>query len=452
MHTPVYLFFVAITSATGAWAQLTDPSVITASDAAFDDRFGSAIAVEGAKLFVAAPRHDEHGSNAGLVYVYDVATGEEIDRLNPIPAGGATNDRFGSSITARGSTVLIGAIYDDMVVNDGGAAYLFNHHTGALIRRVAPADLVNEDYFGASVALSDEVAVVGAPSNQVLATAAPGAVYLFSAADGEFLSTIEPGFHLDQRVGEMVAIEGSLLAVGAPGRSSTTHGKVYLYDVNDPREPVWLSEIAYSVGRGPYRDAMVMSGGLLYISHSRTEEVLVYDVSSASVPELVVTISKPAPSPASSIFGTSMAISGSRLAVTERAFHTVSPRAWVYDMSEPAFPQLMTEVQTASDLGWGSDACVAIDGSTVFVGDPTFTRDSDSSVIRHGAVSSFELPFHPACPADFAPPSGVLNFFDVSAFVAAFLIQSDQADFNNDGSFDFFDFSEFLAEYQSGCE
>lgn len=452
MHPSIPVFFVVLTTTSGAWAQLTNPSVFTASDPAIDNRFGSAIALEGGKLFVAAPLHDEHGERAGLVYIFDVETGEEIGRLNPRPAGGATGDRFGSSIAARGSTVLIGAIFDDVAVHNGGAAYLFDQHSGALISRMAPPDLVNEDFFGASVALSDDVAVVGAPSNQVLATASPGAAYLFDPADGEHMSTIEPGSHLMQRVGEIVAIDGPLLAIGAPGQNLITPGKVYLYDIEDPREPTLLSEINYSTGRGPYGDAMALCGGLLCISYSSTEEVLVYDVSSPAAPELVGTISKPAPNQAHSRFGTSMAIAGSRLAVTSGAFHTVSPRAWVFDVSEPTLPTLITDVRTASDWGGGADACVAIDGTAVFVGDPFFTLDSNAPVIRQGGVSGFELPFHPACPADFAPPSGVLNFFDVSAFVAAFLIQGDQADFNDDGSFDFFDFSDFLAAYQSGCE
>lgn len=55
------------------------------------------------------------------------------------------------------------------------------------------------------------------------------------------------------------------------------------------------------------------------------------------------------------------------------------------------------------------------------------------------------------CGADFAEPMGVLDFFDVSAFLSAFGAQDPQADLNNDGLFDFFDVSEFLTLYGAGC-
>jgi len=46
---------------------------------------------------------------------------------------------------------------------------------------------------------------------------------------------------------------------------------------------------------------------------------------------------------------------------------------------------------------------------------------------------------------------GNLDFFDISAFLAAFTLMDPRADFTGDGEFDFFDISAFLAQYQSGC-
>ncbi|MHA7813899.1 MAG: zinc metalloprotease [Phycisphaerales bacterium] len=53
--------------------------------------------------------------------------------------------------------------------------------------------------------------------------------------------------------------------------------------------------------------------------------------------------------------------------------------------------------------------------------------------------------------ADLAEPYGALNFFDVSAYLAAFNAQDAAADFDNNGSFDFFDVSLFLGLYNVGC-
>ena len=46
---------------------------------------------------------------------------------------------------------------------------------------------------------------------------------------------------------------------------------------------------------------------------------------------------------------------------------------------------------------------------------------------------------------------GSLNFFDVSAFLTAYLAQDSAADFTGDGLFNFFDVSAFLVAYQTGC-
>lgn len=54
------------------------------------------------------------------------------------------------------------------------------------------------------------------------------------------------------------------------------------------------------------------------------------------------------------------------------------------------------------------------------------------------------------CPADLSG-DGVLNFFDVSAFLTLYLQQHPQADLSGDGLFNFFDVSAFLLQYQSGC-
>lgn len=56
----------------------------------------------------------------------------------------------------------------------------------------------------------------------------------------------------------------------------------------------------------------------------------------------------------------------------------------------------------------------------------------------------------PPCPADLNN-DGVLNFFDVSAFITAFNSGQPDGDFNMDGNFNFFDVSGFLGAFTAGC-
>ncbi len=56
-----------------------------------------------------------------------------------------------------------------------------------------------------------------------------------------------------------------------------------------------------------------------------------------------------------------------------------------------------------------------------------------------------------ACRADLAEPFGVLDFFDVMAFLDAFFEQNSVADFTGDEVFDVFDVIGYLGEFESGC-
>ena len=56
----------------------------------------------------------------------------------------------------------------------------------------------------------------------------------------------------------------------------------------------------------------------------------------------------------------------------------------------------------------------------------------------------------PPCLADLTG-DGVLNFFDVSAFLQAFGASDPIADFTGDGVYNFFDVSAFLQAFAAGC-
>jgi len=72
-------------------------------------------------------------------------------------------------------------------------------------------------------------------------------------------------------------------------------------------------------------------------------------------------------------------------------------------------------------------------------------------VIHQGIISGGSIvPAGPVCQVDLND-DGVLNFFDVSAFLNAFTAQDILADFNSDGLLNFFDVSTFLNAFTAGC-
>jgi predicted RNA-binding protein len=62
-----------------------------------------------------------------------------------------------------------------------------------------------------------------------------------------------------------------------------------------------------------------------------------------------------------------------------------------------------------------------------------------------------ELHLVATCQADFIAPFGVLDFFDVQAFLNFYSAGDLNADLNADGRLDFFDLQAFLNVYSAGC-
>lgn len=57
-----------------------------------------------------------------------------------------------------------------------------------------------------------------------------------------------------------------------------------------------------------------------------------------------------------------------------------------------------------------------------------------------------------ACTADFAPPFGVLNFFDVAAYISLYNAGDPAADLAGPfGTLNFFDVAAYIAAYNAGC-
>lgn len=76
-----------------------------------------------------------------------------------------------------------------------------------------------------------------------------------------------------------------------------------------------------------------------------------------------------------------------------------------------------------------------------------------AELLQPGLIDAvLAVPYQPACPADFAAPEGQLDFFDLSAFLSAYLSQDPAADLARPfGTFDFFDISAYLSAFSSGC-
>jgi hypothetical protein len=76
-----------------------------------------------------------------------------------------------------------------------------------------------------------------------------------------------------------------------------------------------------------------------------------------------------------------------------------------------------------------------------------------AELIKPGtAAAVLAVDYQSPCPADLAVPAGVLDFFDIAAFLDAFSTGDDRGDLAAPfGTFDFFDVIEYLDRFSAGC-
>lgn len=190
-------------------------SISSANDAAPNDEYGSAVAVTETMALIGVPKDN---NETGSVYVRALGNNNVWTDKQTVVAddGGAEGDLFGTSIAAFGEWVIIGAPGNTNAI---GKAYIFKKNGDFLTfqQAIVPSDGDDGFLFGTSVAITDSVAVIGASGEYTNGTAA-GAAYVFKWNGNNWAETAKilpsDGITADE-FGASVAISDSLIVVGA---------------------------------------------------------------------------------------------------------------------------------------------------------------------------------------------------------------------------------------------
>ena len=198
---------------------------LTVLDMAAGDNFGFSVAISGETIVVGAPGDDDTvaGADAGSAYVFRRTSGvwSELGKL--LAPDLAASDQFGWSVAAFGDTALVGARSGDSGVVDSGSAYVFLFDPAATTLPVFQAELnasdaAATDFFGASVAIDGDTAVVGAYGNDD-AGGQSGSAYVFVRAAtvwSEQQKLTASDANAGQEFGRSVGVSGDTVVVGAP--------------------------------------------------------------------------------------------------------------------------------------------------------------------------------------------------------------------------------------------
>ncbi len=245
------------TRSAGVWSQ---QAYLKASNSGAGDYFGYSVAVSGDTAVIGAYMEDSNATtvggdgsnnssaNSGAAYIF-TRSGSTWTQQAYLKAGNSgANDWFGASVAVSGDTAVIGAWQEDSNATtvggngannsaaNSGAAYVFTRSAGVWIQQayLKASNSGAGDYFGISVAVSGDTAVIGAHLESSNATtvggdgsdnsaANSGAAYVFTRSAGvwsqqAYLKASNSG--AGDYFGASVAVSGNTAVIGAYGESS----------------------------------------------------------------------------------------------------------------------------------------------------------------------------------------------------------------------------------------
>jgi hypothetical protein len=356
---------------------LSQEAKLTAGDAASDDQFGAAVGISGETAVVGAPVDDTAaGPNAGSAYVF-VRSGTGWSQQAKLTASdAAAGDIFGLSVAVTGDTVVVGASGDNMLA---GSAYVFvrSGTSWSQQAKLTASDAATGDRFGDGVGISGDTVVVGASD----AASDAGAAYVFVRSgtnwsqQAKLTASDAAVFDL---FGRTLAVSGDMVVIGAPSDDTDAGreaGSAYVFVRSGTS---WSQQAKLTASDAAPNDtfglSVAVSGDTAVVGALDDDTDAGFDAGSAYVFVRSGTSwsqqAKLTASDASggNLFGRAVAVSGNTAVVGAQFGNTAAGSAYVFVRSGTSWSQQAK--LTASDAAAFDffGAAVAISGDTVVVG------------------------------------------------------------------------------------
>jgi len=206
---------------------------LVAGDSEPYDNFGYSVSINGNCAVVGSIADDDGGYSSGSVYVFVRNGSTWVEQAKLTASDGESYDNFGYSVSISGNTVLVGAYHDDDGGDDSGSAYVFvydgqNWTEQTKLTIDAAATL---DYFGISVSISGNTAIVGAKGDYSVGSSA-GSAHIFERIGTNWVYQTEltaSDGQINDWFGSTVALDGNTAIIGSYGIGAYLGG-AYLFE------------------------------------------------------------------------------------------------------------------------------------------------------------------------------------------------------------------------------
>ena len=234
------LLAVAAPTARGQ-CQVTETGQCNATDGAGGDSFGRAVSISGDVAIIGAPRDADAGFQSGSAYIHRFDGTNWVEEAKLTASDGAAGDNFGNSVAISGDVAVVGAPLDNDAAPFSGSAYVFRYNGVDWLeeQKLNASDPSPANQLGWSVDVEGNEVLVGA-----ISLVGSGSVYSFRFDGESWLQeqklTPSDGAPEDH-FGESVSISGSRATIGAylNDGAGLDSGAVYVFHFNGTS---WVQE------------------------------------------------------------------------------------------------------------------------------------------------------------------------------------------------------------------
>ena len=254
-------------------------TMLLAGDGQPGDEFGYSISISGDRALIGALADDDNAFNAGAAYVFSLEGDEWIEEAKLIASDGETTDEFGFSVSIFGDVAVIGADDDDNENGtNAGSVYVFRFDSSEWIEeaKLIASDGESQEHFGSSVSISEETIIVGADHNGGNGVRSGAAyIYRFDGSQwAEEAKLLSNDGTVNDYFGHSVSISGDTAVIGALGDDDygSDSGSAYIYRFDGS---AWMQELKLLANDAGYGDlfgkSVAISGNTVLIGAPKND-------------------------------------------------------------------------------------------------------------------------------------------------------------------------------------
>ena len=236
----VKLWIPEITSLNNQWRQ---KQKLQPTDLQRQNLFGSAVAISGQVALIGARLADTHSNEyAGSAYIFQLENGQWQQKQKLQPGDLHRGNCFGNSVAISGEIAIVGAYFAGSQSNQyAGSAYIFQQENGHWVekQKLQPQDLQPGDNFGYAVSISGDIAIISAHLAEVAGHKYAGNAYIFQLENGQWVEKqqLQPhDLQSGDSFGSSVAISGHTAIIGARlahAQNQKYAGSAYIFQLEN---------------------------------------------------------------------------------------------------------------------------------------------------------------------------------------------------------------------------